>query len=277
MQLERVDVRADRQRAARSELGQERPLDLDLATRLRVVDAGERGGDVAVVGATLDRDASLADGRHELGRIEDLGDPVGQIEDLEGGHGHHDRAVDRDLRQPGLDVAAQLLEPQIGARPADLAPPPNRPGGDGRAGRHVDRGGQPTSASAAVRRSQKAASTQTLLGCRPQVLGRVHRQVGAPVEHRLLDLLDEHALATDRVEGHVLARVTARLDERQLDVEPGLAECGGDEFGLGCRLGAPAGGESQRPHRAGGQLNRGRTGRPRRRRCVRPAACRPAA
>ena len=33
--LSAVDVRADRQRAPRSELGQERPLDLDLATRLR--------------------------------------------------------------------------------------------------------------------------------------------------------------------------------------------------------------------------------------------------
>ena len=35
---------------------------------------------------------------------------------------------------------------------------------------------------------------------RRQVLGGVHRHVGAPVEHRGLHLLDEHALATDRVQ-----------------------------------------------------------------------------
>ena len=65
-----------------------------------------------------------------------------------------------------------------------------------------------------------------------EVLGRVHGDVGAPVEHGLLDLLDEHALAADRVQRHVLAAVAGRLDEHQLDVAPGRR---GDRVGDGLR------------------------------------------
>ena len=60
------------------------------------------------------------------------------------------------------------------------------------------------------------------------------------------------ALPAGLVEWHVLARITTRLDERELDVDPGLAQGGRDELGLGGRLGASARGESQRPHRAVG-------------------------
>ena len=42
---------------------------------------------------------------------------------------------------------------------------------------------------------------------RGQVLGRVHRDVGAAVEHGLLHLLHEDAGAADRVDGHVGALV----------------------------------------------------------------------
>ena len=50
---------------------------------------------------------------------------------------------------------------------------------------------------------------------RGQVLGRVHRDVGAPVEHRLLHLLHEHAGAADRVDRDVGARspVVVTIDE----------------------------------------------------------------
>ena len=165
-----------------------------------MVDAGERGGDLAVVGAAFDRDASLADGRHELCRVEDLGDPVGEVEDLERGDRHHDRAADGDLRQPGLDVAAQLRELEVGTR----APRPGAAAAPTR-WRPVAPAAMSIEAAADERVGSRATFAEggqhePVLGRRPQVLGRVHGQVGATVEHRQLDLLDEHALAADRVE-----------------------------------------------------------------------------
>ena len=41
---------------------------------------------------------------------------------------------------------------------------------------------------------------ETRRGGRRQILGRVHGEVGAPVEHRLLHLLHEHTLAAERVD-----------------------------------------------------------------------------
>ena len=58
------------QRTARTELGQERPLDLDRMTRVSMVDAGHRSERVHVVDPTLDGHTSLADGRHERRDVE---------------------------------------------------------------------------------------------------------------------------------------------------------------------------------------------------------------
>ena len=51
----------------------------------------------------------------------------------------------------------------------------------------------------------------------------MHGDLGATVEHRPLHLLDEHALAADRVQRHVvgLRAVAERLDQHELGVEPG--------------------------------------------------------
>ena len=69
----------------------------------------------------------------------------------------------------------------------------------------------------------------------------MHGGVGAPVQHRGLHLLDEHALAADLVQGHVLSAVTGRLHEDQLGIDAGRAERSGDGLGLGAGLRAPPG------------------------------------
>ena len=74
-------------------------------------------------------------------------------------------------------------------------------------------------------------------GGRRQVLGRVHGEVGPPVEHRGLHLLDEHALAAQLPDRDVEPLVGHRLDDDELDVEAGL---GGPEQ-RGHVLGLPAG------------------------------------
>ena len=106
----------------------------------------------------------------------------------------------RGLLEPGLDVAAQLGEREVGSQRPRAA----RAGAPSRC-RRARRCGSassvaPTSASRGSPRSGTAASTRPAGRRRGQVLGRVHREVGAAVEHRLLHLLHEHAGAAERVD-----------------------------------------------------------------------------
>ena len=192
----------------------------------------------------------------------------------ERGDGHHDRPAVGHLRRGGWRCCrAAATNSQVRAGRGELGPPAHRPGGDGRAlGQPVERaadqrvGGVPA--------AQERPDRQRLVGQRRQVLGRVHGDVGPPVEHGVLDLLDEHALPADDVQRHVLAAVAGRLDEHQLDVaarRPAAARrrrpgpgCGP----AGCRGWPGAGAVSTRP------LSAGRRGRSRRPRCARPWACR---
>ncbi len=88
----------------------------------------------------------------------------------------------------------------------------------------ISSSGRPTSASRGSPRSGRAASTRLGRGVRREVLGRVHGHVGAAVEHRLLDLLHEHAGSAHGVDRDVPAFVAPgghdhvlRLDAEQLD------------------------------------------------------------
>ena len=173
----------------------------------------------AIVVAALDGDAPLPDGGHELRRIEHLGDAIGEPEHLERGDRHDDRAAVGHLLEPGVDVAAQLDEHEVAAGPMELRPAPHRAGGDRGAERQVGE-----------RCADQRVGRGTALGergdaearrrCGGEVLRRVHRDVGAAVEHGELHLLGEHALAADRVQRHVaaLGAVAVRVDEHELDV-----------------------------------------------------------
>jgi hypothetical protein len=72
------DVGADRERAPRSELAEEGPLDEHRVARGLVIDRSDGVAHAAITLAALDGDAPLTDRRDELGRIEHLGDAVGQ-------------------------------------------------------------------------------------------------------------------------------------------------------------------------------------------------------
>ena len=73
------------------------------------------------------------------------------------------------------------------------------------------------------------------------------RDVGPAVEHGLLDLLDEHPLAADRVQRHRLIAVARGLDGTSSVARPVAAVIAvGDDRGLGERLRAAAGGEPER-------------------------------
>ena len=84
----------------------------------------------------------------------------------------------------------------------------------------------------------------------------MHRGVGAPVEDGLLDLLDEDALAADRVQRHGLGAVAGRLDEDELSRLAGRRrDRVGDDLRLRSCLRTPPGGEPKRRgagHSSGG-------------------------
>ena len=222
------------------------------------------------------RDAALADGGDEPRRVEPLGDAVGQAEDLQRGDRHHDRAAVGDLLEASWRCCRAARRTCRSGRTAAswarrrtepvATVAPDASSAEGRADERV--GGIAPGAERADRRGRR--------GCRRQVLGRVHGDVGATVEHRLLDLLDEHALAADRVQRRRLIAVAGRLDEHELGRSPGQRRDRRRRRRAAwvARLRAPAGGQPERPAAGARQLSRGRRGRSPRRRCARPAACR---
>ena len=79
--------------------------------------------------------------------------------------------------------------------------------------------GRPAARRAGPRARGRAPSTRPTGHLGRQILHRVHRDLGAPVEQRLLDLLDEEPLAADLGERAVEDLVAARLQHQQLDGE----------------------------------------------------------
>ena len=135
--------------------------------------------------------------------------------------------------------------PRSGRSAGELRPPAHRAGADAGAGRQVDE-------RAADERVAGVAALgeggEHEAGGRPggQVLGRVHGDVGAPVEDVLLHLLHEHAGAAHRVDRHVALLVTAGRDDHELGV---AAEALGDARRLEAGERAAARRDPQRGHR----------------------------
>ena len=275
-----MDVAPHGHRAARTELGQERSLDLDGMARLGVVDTGQRNEGSRIVDPTLDSHTSLADGRHERGDVEALGDAIGQRQDLERGNRHHDGTRVGHLRQTCVDVAAQLDERQVRAHPQQLCSSSHRTGGHGCAMSQIVE----TATDERVGRVASLAERsdhQTVRERRWQILRRMHSKVGLAVEHCELHLFHEHALPTDHVQWNVEPDIAGGLDHHQLDRatrrrrDP-ISDCSG----LRNRLTRTTSGQPQRCDVAvaagHGSFIQGRRGHEQPRRCARPAGCPPA-
>ena len=200
----------------------------------------------SVVGPALHGDASLADRRDEDGGVEALGDACGQAEHLEGRHGDDDRpTVGHLLEAPG-DVAAQLDESKIRANCGELSVAAHRAGRHDGAG--VESGErQSDEGVGSIAPGAKCGEAQLVRRLAREVFGGVHGGIGATVEHGLLDLLDEYALAADRVQRHLLLAVSRRLHEDQLRRPPSdRRDRRGDDLSLGSGLRAGAGRQAER-------------------------------
>ena len=102
----------------------------------------ERGDQVGVVGAALDRERALAGCGQHLERVEDLGDLVEAAQAGQSGAGQDDR-VDlalADLADPGVDVAADALDLQAEAERLELAHPARGAGAEAAADRQLAQG-----------------------------------------------------------------------------------------------------------------------------------------
>ena len=217
------------------------------------VDRREPRAGRVVVGAALDRERSLPDLRQHHFGAEDLVGAVEEVEPFERGGGDDDRVELGGLLEPGGDVAAQLGEREVGSPGRELRAPAHGTGADARArGQRVER--RAHERVERVRALGHRRDHQAVGRCRRgQVLRRVHGDVGAPVDHRLLHFLHEHAGATHRVDGRVGARVTRRGDDDQLRV---AAEERDDPLGLPAGERAPARRDAERGHQASGSASR---------------------
>ena len=170
-----------------------------------------------VVRAALDRERALRDLRKHVRERQALRDPIGELETIERGGRDDDRVEARGLVEPRLDVAPQLREPEVGSQRRELRAAPHRAGRDHTTGRELaERGADERVARVGAlghRREQQA------VGClRREILRGVHRDVGATVEDRLLDLLHEHADPTHAVHRLVGSLVTGRLHDHELGI-----------------------------------------------------------
>ena len=104
------------------------------------------------------------------------------------------------LAQPGVDVAAQGLDREVGPRGQDQRPAP-RAGGSHhrarRAGRASPRAARVTRTSRGSSRGGKRGQAEAGRQLGGKILEAVHGDVDAPVEQRLLDLAHEEALAAE--------------------------------------------------------------------------------
>ena len=133
------------------------------------------------------------------------------------------RGVDlagRELAQPGVDVAAEVDHPQVGAPRQQLRLAAQRGGADHGASRQLGDGraaGRAISTSRGSSRASTAPMHQAVGQPGRQVLDRMHREVDPARQQRRLDLLAEQALAAELGERPVGDPIAGRADRHDLE------------------------------------------------------------
>jgi len=159
-----------------------------------------------------------------------------------------------ELGEASVDIAAQHDDLEVWPAVADLALPSQARGPDpcplGQCSqRFMTRRDEGISRIAALERGGDGEAGGQRGG---HVLHRMHRDVGAPVQEGVLELLDEESLAAGCREAAVLDPVPFRHDRDQADDEAGMAggEASGDVLRLPQREPAPACRDSDFPGHA---------------------------
>ena len=181
--------------------------------------ASKIGARLGVVVPALDRERALRDLREHHLRLEHLGRVGMTAEPVERGDRHHDRIDSGGALETGLDVAAEARELEVGPERSELRAATDR------SRRHERARGEPVERAADQRVARVGAlgdrgEHEPRVGGRREILGRVHRDVGATVEDGLLDLFHEHAGAAEPVDLGVAVLVATRRDDHELRPPP---------------------------------------------------------
>ena len=174
-----------------------------------------------VGGTALESERALAYRRkHDFAR-QDLGRKLSLAEPFEAAQREHQRIdlTGVQLADPRVHIAADRNDRQIRSLPQQLglAPQGSRP--DPRTlwqSREVRRLRRQKRVARVVA-CQHTRNRQPLREPSLQILQGMHRQINLPGDQRLLDLLDEQALAADLGEQPVLHPVAGRADRHDLD------------------------------------------------------------
>ena len=144
---------------------------------------------------------------------------MAQAQAAQAGIGQQDRIglARRQLRQPGVDIAAQHLDVQVGAAVERLRLAPQAGGAQLRAQRQVFQllRAAAQEGVARVLALGHGGDAEALGQQRRHVLHRVDRAVDAALDERLLDLLGEEALAADLQQAAILDPVARGGDDDQ--------------------------------------------------------------
>ena len=181
----------------------------------------EQVDQIVPVGPHLDAERALPRGRQHRVDIERNPDPVLEPEPLEPGRGQHDRVVQAlvELAQAGVEVATQRLDSQIRPqRPQQHDAAQARRADHGALRQLLERGvAWRHQRVARVFAREHAGQRETVGQVHRHILERVHRDIGATVFERGLELFHEQALATHLAERAIEDLVAARGHAEQRD------------------------------------------------------------
>jgi hypothetical protein len=168
----------DGREAATSDRSDAGALELDSARRLHVVRSGH---ELLLAEPNLERQRALPRLRKDLVRLESVPDLVRKAEPVEPARSEHDRIQPTlpALAQPRVDVPPQRLDRERRLEREQLRPAADRGRPDSHPGLDPAR---PAQRVPRVLPRQIGADRETVRVRRGHVLGRVHRDVDAPVE-----------------------------------------------------------------------------------------------
>ena len=181
-----------------------------------------------IVFTHLQAQGALASGRQHLRRLEAGSDALTQTQPHQACSGQHDgvKATVVELAQPGVQVAAQGLDAQVGPRRQQLHHAAQAAGADHRAlGQGIDTGkvvGDKRVARILSLPHRRQHKTRRQL--HGHVLQRVHGQMSLTHFERGFQFLDEQTLAAHLGQGAVQDLVAACGHAQKLDLQckPGL-------------------------------------------------------
>ena len=209
-------INPDRYLATAFDHGQKHPLRRHAGPGTGIVQSGHRRQNRRVRRPRFDRQHSLSHRRQTFRRRQHRGNPLSPAQPAQPGRSQYDGVVLPlvEFSQSGVQVAPQILDPQVRPQPQQLGFAAQTGGSDRRPGRQFRQTGIAT-ADKGVMRVQTGGyrrENQPRRQFRRHVLEAVHGQIDIPGQHRCFQFLGEQSLAADLRQRHVENLIAGRDD-----------------------------------------------------------------